>query len=163
MQQMTGNPLRKNWSCSPDSNISVSSGPAIHVQNICWLILRYSGTHTLHRHHTSSNLLMREAQRRPVTGDTFHGRHPPPRHIGAFPADLISQENENCQARMCLKRRTLFTTHKRWLGASSKALSLQTPFIKGLSGVCLLLFTLPIWRRSPEPFQINQSNTPLWS
>lgn len=87
--------------------------------------------------------------------------------IGPFPAldpeDSISKQNENCQAWTCLKRRTLFTTHKHWLGASSKALSLQTPFIKGLSGVCLLLFTLPICRRGPEPFQINQSNTPLWS
>lgn len=38
--------------------------------------------------------------------------------------------NENCQDRMCLKRRTLFTAHKHWLPATSEALPLHAPFIK---------------------------------
>lgn len=147
---MTVNPLRKNRTCSPDSNISVSPGPAIHVPNICRLSGRCSEASRYWWH-------------LPWTPTATSSGVSPPRYIGAFPGDLISQENENCQARTCLKRRTLFTTHKPWLGASSKALSLQTPFIKGLSGVCLLLFTLPIWRRSSKPFQINQSNRALWS
>lgn len=143
-----------------------------------------SGSHTLHRRHASSRLFILETaggsetsrhgwplntssnrQRLIAQQASGHHRHPGGRFciIGPFPApgDSISKENENCQARTCLKRRTLFTAHKHWLGASSQALSLQTPFIKGLSGVCLLLFTLPICCRSPEPFQINQSNTPL--
>lgn len=115
----------------------------------------------LHTSGKRERLITREALR---TSPTSWGDFPSlDRSQRRGPGDSISKRNENCQAWTCLKRRTLFTTHKHWLGASSKALSLQTPFIKGLSGVCLLLFTLPLCRRGPEPFQINQSNTPLWS
>lgn len=109
----------------------VPAGPDIHVTGVgC------SGSHTLHRHHAFSSLPGRlgdvpswgapalntsSNRERSITRQTSeHHQHPG----GDFPSldrsqhrpgDSISKENENCQARTCLKRRTLFTTHKHWL------------------------------------------------
>lgn len=179
-QQVTGNricgPERQNTSASPPdqpSEAGTSAGSVVDIHQRPTssdpLMLQIAGGSEASRHWrhlpwtpTPTANGWSASSRQNITNIRWHFSH-----IGAFPApgpgDSISQENENCQAGTRLKRRTLFTTHKPWLGASSRALSLQTPFIKGLSGVCLLLFTPPICCRSPEPLQINQSNTPLWS
>lgn len=57
--------------------------------------------------------------------------------------------NENCQAWMCLKRRTLFTAHKHWLPASAEALSLYAPFIKG--GKFVFSFSLCLQSATSTP------------